>query len=175
MSSRSTEFGPLKRCLCNTLVLQYTSRCCNLFPPSCKATLQDYNVRNGDVVIQIKDTELLASADSQLSQLAQEQQSKLDNIQLVFPPDLRICRVCRVPAYFQRGWCFNINCECKGNATTALSQQWLCEKQQQTQQSHPHTPQLVLPPCGIRQCAMCRQWTYLRKGWCCNANCCRKH
>ena len=138
-------------------------------------TLQDYNVRNGDVVIQIKDTELLASADSQLSQWAQEQQSKLDNIQLVFPPGLRICRVCRVPAYFQRGWCCNINCRCKGNASTALSQQWLCEKQQQTQQSHPDTPQLVLPPFGIRQCSTCRQRTYLRKGWCCNAKCIRKH
>ena len=90
-------------------------------------TLQDYNVRNGDVVIQIKDIELLASADSQLSQWAQQQQSKLDNIQLVFPSGLRICRVCRVPAYFQRGWCCNINCRCKGNASTALPQQWLCQ------------------------------------------------
>ena len=146
-------------------------------------TLQDYNIRNGEVVLQMKDPELLASAGNQPGQWDQQQylqsqstpqQSNLDSLQLAFPSGLRICRVCRLPSYFQRGWCFNINCGCKGNASTALSQQWLCEKQQQTQQSHPDTPQLVLPPFGIRQCSMCRQWTYLRKGWCCNANCSRK-
>jgi hypothetical protein len=136
-------------------------------------TLQDYNVRHDDVVIQITNTELLDSVDSQLIERAPEQQSKLDNIQLVFPRDLRICRVCSVPAYFQRGWCFNIHCECKGKPS-ALSQQWLAEKQQQAQQSHSLTLQFVLPPFGIRQCSTCCQWTYLRKGWCCNVNCCRK-
>jgi hypothetical protein len=57
----------------------------------------------------------------------------------------------------------------------AVLQQWLYRKPQQEQQSHCDTPQLVLPPDGFRQCATCREWTYLRKGWCCNTRCERKN
>ena len=67
-------------------------------------TLQDYNVRNGEIVLQMKSTELLASEGGQLGQCAQQQslqpqlppvQSELDSLQLVFPSGLRVCRVCR--------------------------------------------------------------------------------
>jgi hypothetical protein len=136
-------------------------------------TLQDYNVRHDDVVIQITNTDLLGSAERQPMEWVSEQQSKPNDMQLKLPSDLRICRVCGFPTYFRRQWCFNIHCKCKGRPS-ALSQTWLAEKQQQAQQSHPHTLQFLLPPFEIRQSSTCRQWIYLRKGWCCNVNCCRK-
>jgi hypothetical protein len=147
-------------------------------------TMRDCNVRNGDVILQMQDRESLPALDNPPGQLAQlhslESQSssawsRSDDPQLAFPFRLRVCRVCGVRAYFQRGWCCNVSCSCKGGYSEAVLQQWLYRKPQQEHRSHCDTHQLSLPPDRLRPCASCHELTYLRKGWCCNTRCERKN
>lgn len=140
-------------------------------------TLQDYNVRNGAILIQMRNSEPLAIGVGQHSQCGHHQpmqpqhssqQAEKGTLQLVLPPGLRKCRVCGFPTYLQHGWCCNRSCCCKGNAQSFQQQHLMHQQQQQD------TLQLVLPPTGIRTCQTCFQCTYWRKGWCCNVSCSRK-